>query len=98
MVLGPASVVEAIGQGRRAAEQIDRFLGGDGDMQETLAEPEDLSWYPPLRAETKARLRPKVQLLKPSTRVKGFSQVEKVWSKEEAMQEASRCLRCDLED
>ncbi len=37
-VLGPASVIEAIAQGRKAASAIDQFLGGNGDISETLVE------------------------------------------------------------
>lgn len=37
-VYGTKSVVEAIASGRRAAESIDRYLGGTGDIQETLYE------------------------------------------------------------
>ena len=38
---GPASIVRGIAQGRSAAESIDRFLGGSGDISETLASTED---------------------------------------------------------
>ena len=42
-VLGPASVIEAIAQGRKAAGAIDQFLGGNGDISETLVAYEDRS-------------------------------------------------------
>ena len=35
-VSGPASVISAIAQGRKAAEAIDRYLGGKGDISESL--------------------------------------------------------------
>jgi NADPH-dependent glutamate synthase beta subunit-like oxidoreductase len=38
VVSGPASVVEAIGQARRAASGIDRYLGGSGDLHFRLLE------------------------------------------------------------
>ena len=41
VVTGPASIISAIAQGRQAAEAIDKFLGGQGDIFETLAAPED---------------------------------------------------------
>ena len=97
-VTGPASVVEAIAHGRRAAAAIDRFLGGDGNIDEQLAPPEDLEGLPRLKAETKARPRPRMGHLSPSSRVKHFRQVEKGYSRAEAIREAGRCLRCDLED
>lgn len=37
-VLGPASVIEAIAQGRKAASAIDQFLGGNGDISDTVVE------------------------------------------------------------
>ena len=41
VVTGPASIIRGIAQGRRAAESIDIYLGGNGDITETLAAPED---------------------------------------------------------
>ncbi len=95
-VTGPASVVEAIAHGRRAAEAIDRYLGGDGDISETLAPPEDLAALPELRAETDARRRLAMRTVGVQSRVRGFGRVERGFSREEAIAEASRCLRCDL--
>ena len=98
VVLGPASVVEAIGQGRDAARAIDRYLGGTGDIDEHLAPAEDLSSLPPLKTETRARHRKQVPYIPVSRRVGSFDQVEKGYTKKTAIEEASRCLRCDLED
>ena len=36
MVTGPASVIEAIGAGRKAALAIDGYLGGAGDREDLL--------------------------------------------------------------
>jgi hypothetical protein len=44
-VSGTASVIQAIASARGAAEAIDRFLGGDGNITEILAEPEAPSAY-----------------------------------------------------
>ncbi|MGL5437894.1 MAG: FAD-dependent oxidoreductase [Lachnospiraceae bacterium] len=41
VVYGTKSVVQAIASGRDAAMQIDRYLGGDGNIEEVLFEPED---------------------------------------------------------
>jgi len=98
VVTGPASVVEAIAHGRLAAEAIDRYLGGSGEIGEKLAPEEDLSKLPPLSAETKARLRPKMPHRAPKARARTFQQVEMGYSREAAIMEAGRCLRCDLED
>ncbi len=56
--IGPASSVEAIARGRAAAQAIDRYLGGSGDIEEHLAPAENLSELAPLRVETGPRFRP----------------------------------------
>ncbi len=98
VVSGPASVVEAIAHGRRAARAIDRYLGGSGEIDEVLAPREDLDALPPMKPETKARYRSEMPTLSPRTRIRGWGQVEKGYSRQAAVKEASRCLRCDLED
>ncbi|MFQ6113413.1 MAG: FAD-dependent oxidoreductase, partial [bacterium] len=37
IVSGPASVIDAVAAGRKAARAIDRFLGGDGDIEQDQA-------------------------------------------------------------
>jgi NADH-quinone oxidoreductase subunit F len=98
VTLGPASIVEAIAHGRRAAIAIDEYLGGSGDIDERLAPVEDVGSLPPMKAETRARHRPRMDMGSPGTRKRNFKQVEKGYSKADAIKEASRCLRCDLED
>jgi NADH-quinone oxidoreductase subunit F len=97
-VSGPASVVQAIAHGRHAAQAIDRYLGGNGDIHETLAPPEDIEGLPELAAETGARTRPKLPFAPVHRRLRGFEPVERGYSRKAAMEEASRCLRCDLEN
>jgi NADH-quinone oxidoreductase subunit F len=98
VVSGPSSVVEAIAHGRRAARAIDLYLGGDGMIDETLAPAEDPDALPPMKPETRARYRPEMPCLSPRTRARGWGQVEKGYTRQAAIKEASRCLRCDLED
>ncbi|NOZ86680.1 MAG: NADH-quinone oxidoreductase subunit NuoF [Deltaproteobacteria bacterium] len=95
---GPASVVEAIAAGRKAAQAIDRFLGGDGDIEERFAPVEDVSKLPPLSVGTGAGVRPGMPHTSTARRIKDFTQVEKGYSKKDAIAEAGRCLRCDLEN
>ncbi len=94
-VSGPASVIEAIAAGRQAAISIDKYLGGSGDISETLAPPE--GEVAPLE-EAKEGGRTEVPTLPIAERVKGFSQVELGLSDKMAIKEAERCLRCDLEE
>jgi NADH-quinone oxidoreductase subunit F len=96
VVSGPASVVQAIAHGRLAAQAIDRYLGGDGDITETLAVPEEVGSLVALENETGGRKRLEVPVTPMGNRTRGFRPVERGFSKVEAMEEASRCLRCDL--
>jgi NADH-quinone oxidoreductase subunit F len=94
-VNGPASVIESIANGRQAAISIDRYLGGSGEIEETLAPPE--GELAPL-GESKEEPRVEIPELPVAERLKGFSQVELALSDKVAVKEANRCLRCDLEE
>ncbi len=94
-VSGPASVIEAIAAGRQAAISIDKYLGGNGIIDETLAPPEGEA--APLE-EAEEKRRPVMPILPVKQRLDGFGQVEIGYSKEMAIEEAERCLRCDLEE
>jgi NADPH-dependent glutamate synthase beta subunit-like oxidoreductase len=95
VVSGPASVIEAIAGGRQAAISIDKYLGGRGEIEETLAPPEGA--VEPLK-EAEEEQRVEVSTLPVAERIKGFSQVELGLSEDMAIKEAKRCLRCDLEE
>jgi len=97
-VLGPASVIAAMTHGRAAAQEIDRYLGGSGDIDEHLAAPEILSELPPMPVETEDRFRPPMPISDLRTRFRSFSEVELGYSRQDAIEEASRCLRCDLRE
>jgi NADH-quinone oxidoreductase subunit F len=92
---GPASVIEAIAAGRQAAISIDKYLGGKGILEEKLAPPEGN--IAPLE-ETEEKRRPEMPLLNLKERLAGFNQVELGYDEEMAIEEAKRCLRCDLEE
>jgi NADPH-dependent glutamate synthase beta subunit-like oxidoreductase len=95
VVSGPASVIEAIAGGRQAAISIDKYLGGKGEIEETLAPPEGV--VEPLK-EAEEERRVEVSTLPVAERIKGFDQVELGLSEDMAIKEAKRCLRCDLEE
>ncbi|MGA8572210.1 MAG: FAD-dependent oxidoreductase [Desulfobaccales bacterium] len=93
VVTGPASIISAIAQGRKAAGAIDKFLGGQGDVSETLAAPEDiveLEEYIPL-VEPRRDL-PHLQAWES---VLDFEHVELPMTDPDIKAEASRCLNCD---
>jgi len=95
---GPTSVIEAIEAGRRAASSIDQFLGGDGRIEEILAERSNSQPYSGKRKEGFADMkRVETPFLPVSERYKGFIEVENCFEEDQAIKEASRCLQCDLE-
>ena len=95
VVKGPASVIEAIAHGRLAAISIDKYLGGEGDIDETLAPPEEV--MKPLE-ESEEELRVEIPAPPAKERINNFENVELGLSPKMAIKEAKRCLRCDLEE
>ncbi len=97
-VTGPATVVEAIGGGKRAAEAIDRYLCGI--PQPTMPPvPVRRGRIPcvEISASTKMALkRPDMPLLGIDRRRTTFQQVELGYTENMAREEARRCLRCDI--
>jgi NADH-quinone oxidoreductase subunit F len=94
-VLGPASVVEAIAAGERAADGIDRFLTGSAETHVFWREqkPNDTLYDP--EADPVQYPRSRMQLLAVQKRKNNFQEVELPWSESVARREARRCLRCD---
>lgn len=96
IVTGPVSVIEAIAGGRRAAQAMDKYLGGDGNINEVLAPPPGDEMRIPrdlLPAGEKHTLMPE---LNASKRTQGFEECTLGLSEEQARREARRCVRCDL--
>ena len=97
VVSGPATVIDAIADGRRAAQAIDRYLGGTGlyDRSEELAAIADsLDLGEILDKDTRVP-----EPLRPAAvRSKDWEVVEMTLSENAAIEEAMRCLRCDLEE
>jgi len=107
---GPATVIEAIAAGRRAAVSIDKFLGGNGVLEvgswnakvgNESAEngiAECGSGYDGRREAGFAELkRIDAPVLPVAERSGGFAEVELCFSEEQAKEETHRCLQCDLE-
>ncbi len=91
-VSGPATVIEAIAGARKAAEAIDRYLGGKGDISESLVVKEEAEIVPDIDlTEEKIAV---FDYLSPEERVKNFDEVEYGMSREVAEAEAQRCLKC----
>jgi NADH-quinone oxidoreductase subunit F len=99
VVTGPNTVIEAIAAGKKTAIMIDRYINGESldqptelNLPKVYLEPvevgdDDLSKVG--RVET-----PRATV---DWRKRNFAEVEVSLSVEEALREARRCLRCDLE-
>lgn len=97
-VTGPATVIEAIGGGKRAAEAIDRYLSG---IPQPKMPPVPVRRgrvdYLTVPASTKMSLkRPDMPLLNLDRRRTTFQQVELGYNENAVREEARRCLRCDI--
>ena len=95
-VLGPATVVQAVGQGNDAAESIDRYLRG-ADMREgrepqnyRIAKPD----VDPAHFQTQARASMKKEGI--ASRKGAFTEVELGFHQDLAVGEAGRCLNCTI--
>ena len=95
-VSGPASVIEAIAAGRRAAMAIDRYLGGPGVIEQRPERPEAAITSAGLYYPVPTAARNEVPRLPVAERLSGFPLVEMPLSRETATCEARRCLQCDL--
>ena len=96
VVSGPASVIEAIAAGRKAAISIDKYLGGNGQIDQKFIPEEEEDPYLGRDEEFAYRERAKVNFLPVSKRMHGFSQVEYSFDEKTAREESKRCLRCQL--
>lgn len=96
VVTGTRSVIQAIVGGREAAEQMDIYLGGNGDISEQLVErttPNPCIGQVEGFADL-ARINP--DMISLEERCAGFTPVEKPLTCDQAKCEAGRCLQCDL--
>jgi NADPH-dependent glutamate synthase beta subunit-like oxidoreductase len=97
-VTGPATAIEAIGGGKRAAAGIDRYLRGlpQPKLPPVPVRRQRVPWTE-VPANTKMVLkRPTMPLLKIDRRRTTFQQVELGYSENMVREEARRCLRCDI--
>ena len=101
VVSGPATVIEAMAAGERAAISIDRYLRGQSltagrvrlsGRHAGLAIPRAVP-----AEELKEQGRIPIPMLPLEERRSGFKEVNLTLSEEAAVAEARRCLRCDLE-
>jgi NADH-quinone oxidoreductase subunit F len=100
VVSGPATVLQAMEAGKSAAESIHRYLRGES-LERTYQPLKSVMEVLPVELTEEEILQEKARSEMPSLSSKeregNFKEVEKGISKEIAMDEARRCLRCDLE-
>ena len=97
-VTGPNTVIEAISAGKVAAQMIDRYIQGESLVREyKLTRPS--MYVPPVELteeEMETAKRVRIPRLPVNKRINNFHEVELTITEEEAIEEARRCLRCDL--
>jgi NADPH-dependent glutamate synthase beta subunit-like oxidoreductase len=97
-VTGPATVIEAIGGGKRAAQSIDRYLSGipQPTMPPVPIRRGRIEHLEVSAADKMTLQRPQMALLNVDRRRTTFQQVELGYSENRVREEARRCLRCDI--
>ena len=97
VVSGPATVVEAIASGHKAADRIDKFLRGEEVKEEEI----EFTKVELSEEEIKRKIKSKEKRQKPKSlpvdkRKANFEEVHQVYTEEEAIAEANRCLECGI--
>jgi len=92
VVTGTSSVIKAIASGRRAAIEIDKYLGGEGNIDIKLTPPFNAGNYLGLEPAFAAMQRVRISTGGGNTECN----VPAGMSAKEADYEAKRCLQCDL--
>jgi NADH-quinone oxidoreductase subunit F len=99
-VTGPGMVIHAIAAGKRGALAIDKYLRSDTSWIEMYDIKKEVILPPAVKAEEETweqQSRIEVPTLPTEQRKRSFQEIELSFGEEVAIQEAKRCLRCDLE-
>jgi hypothetical protein len=94
-VTGPASVIEAIAEGKQAARNIDSMLTGK-DRLADLRKKSKIKYSMRAPKNDKKMAREKPSELLASERACTFNEVVMCMDQECAIKEGKRCLRCDI--
>jgi len=102
LVTGPNTVVDAVASGKTAANSIDQYLSGKEIKREyTITRPSKYIEPVEFSEEEKDALstarRPEMPVLSPEKRKYNLREVNLGLTEKQAIKEARRCLRCDLE-
>jgi len=98
IVTGPASIIEAVGAGKRVAVSIDRYLNGEDLRNGREEEIEETNWVQDWEKITKKPERYTAPHIDIGRQKVSFEESEKLLAKikEVATFEARRCLECGL--
>ncbi|MFQ6087228.1 MAG: FAD-dependent oxidoreductase, partial [Candidatus Bathyarchaeia archaeon] len=96
IVNGATSIVEAVASGRKAAVAIDRYLGGNGNIAIKLVPSETPNPWLGREEDFAYKRRAEMPTLPIEKRRLNFAEVELGLDEKQAVEEAKRCLRCDL--
>jgi len=94
VITGPATVIEAVEAGKRAAFYMAEYIQGEELPTEWAEEePAGTNWSPiPVNEPVRARLKPPTMPLE--ERLAGFQEVNLLADEQTAKEEAARCLDC----
>jgi NADPH-dependent glutamate synthase beta subunit-like oxidoreductase len=95
VVSGPATVIEAIAAGKKAAISIDKYLRGQS-LEHEEEVPSTIGIEDIDTAGIKKRERHKTPTLPHKKRISGFKEVELGFTELAALSEADRCLQCGM--
>ncbi len=96
-VTGPDSVIRAIAAGRKAASSMDKYLGGDGVIDEMLTTEREIGMCVGITAEGfTGQERVKMPCLSPDKVTDSFIEVETGLPEDGTVAEGKRCLQCGV--
>jgi len=96
VVSGPASVIEAIAAGRKAATSIDMYLGGEGVIDEVLTTERQFGMCVGKEEDFIDRARVEMPCLTVKQRMGNFTEVELGLDEQAAVAEGRRCFQCGV--
>jgi len=95
-VSGPASVIEAIAAGRKAATSIDMYLGGEGVIDEVLTKERQFDMCVGKEEDFIDRARVEMPCLAVKQRMGNFTEVDLGLDEQAAIAEGKRCFQCGV--
>jgi len=100
VVTGPSTIIDAMSSGKIAAEMIDKYVRGKNLIREYKLTRPSMYITPVtdlIKKDSEELIRPEIPCLPVSERINNFDEVVLNITEKEAVREAYRCLRCDLE-